>query len=56
VQWDPREPGQVSLLHLGWDEAIGFEYLDGGDITLFVDPEDLRAARWDRLRIPVDSC
>ncbi|HEX5782369.1 MAG TPA: DUF1963 domain-containing protein [Solirubrobacteraceae bacterium] len=55
VQGDPREPGQVSLLHLGWDEALGFEYLDGADLTFYGDAGDVRAGRWDRLTVEPQS-
>jgi hypothetical protein len=55
VHRDPRGPGDISLLHIGWDPAIGFEYLDGADITIFGAPGDVRAGRWDRLRISVQS-
>lgn len=55
VQGDPREPGQVSLLHLGWDEALGFEYLDGADLTFYGDAEDVRAGRWERLTVEPQS-
>ena len=51
VQGDPREPGEVSLLHLGWDEALGFEHLDGGDLTFHADADDVRAGRWERLTV-----
>ena len=55
VQWDPREPGQVSLLHIGYDEALRFEFLDGGDLTFYGDEDDVRAARWDRLTVSRES-
>jgi hypothetical protein len=51
VQYDPREPGQVSLLHFGWDEALGFEFLDGGDLTFYGDADDVRSGRWERLTV-----
>jgi uncharacterized protein DUF1963 len=56
VQGDPREPGQMSLLHIGWDEALGFEFLDAGDLTFHGDAADVRAGRWDRLTISPSSC
>jgi hypothetical protein len=37
------------------DEAIGFEYLDGGAIMLLSPAEDVRAGRRERLRIAVQS-
>ena len=51
VQGDPREPGQVSVLHLGWDEALRFEHLDGGDLTFLGDAEDVRSGCWERLTV-----
>jgi hypothetical protein len=56
VQDDPREPGQVSLLHVGWDEALRFEFLDGGDLTFYADAGDVRAGRWERLTVSPASC
>ena len=44
VQYDPRSPGQVSLLHVGHDEALGFEFLDGGDLTFYGDADDVPPA------------
>jgi hypothetical protein len=46
VQSDPRERGEVNLLHIGSDEALGFEYLDAADITFYAPAENLRAGRW----------
>jgi hypothetical protein len=45
----------VSVLHLGTDETIGFEYLDGGAVWLLGAPGDVRAGRWERPRVEVQS-
>ncbi len=55
IQVDPRRPGEVSLLRLGWDEKLGFEMWDGGDITLHGATEDVAAGRWERLTITSES-
>jgi hypothetical protein len=49
VQEDPREDDDIALLHLTWDEPLGFTYLDGADLLVFGAPDDIRAGRWDRL-------
>lgn len=56
VQEDPREPGQINVLHMGWDEQLGFEFLDGGDITFYGDGADVEAGRWERLIVSTASC
>lgn len=56
VQEDPRDRGQLALLHVGWDEALGFEFLDGGDLTIFGDEADVSAGRWDELIVSSSSC
>jgi hypothetical protein len=55
VQEDPREPGQVNVLHIGYDEALGFEFLDAADLTFFGDADDVAAERWERLTVSPDS-
>lgn len=55
TQEDPREPGEVALLHIGPDGALGFEYLDGGDLTVHGAEDDVRAGRWDRLTVSANS-
>jgi uncharacterized protein YwqG len=49
VQEDPREDDDIALLHLTWDEPLGFTYLDGADLLVFGAPAHIRAGRWDRL-------
>lgn len=55
LQEDPREPGEASLLHVGWDEELGFDFLDAGDLTFHGDPADVRAGRWERLTVSPGS-
>ncbi len=55
VQFDTRQPGEVSVLHLGWDDELGFEILDGGAVTFFGDKDAVSAGRWDDLRVDVQS-
>jgi hypothetical protein len=56
VQEDPRAPGEINLLHLDYDEELGFMYGDAGDVTFYGTAEDIRAARWDRIKaIPNSS-
>ena len=56
VQEDPREPGEINLLHLDWDEELGFTYGDAGDVTFYGAAEDIRAGRWDRVKAIPNSC
>jgi hypothetical protein len=49
------DDGHVSVLHIGWDEALRFEFLDGGDITFRGAPEDVAAGRWERLSVTTES-
>jgi hypothetical protein len=56
MQDDPRAPGQVSLLHVGWDPDLGFEFLDAGVLTFYGDAADVAAGRWDRLTVAPASC
>jgi hypothetical protein len=52
---DPRGAGQVNVFHVGFDEALGFEFLDGGALTFRGDADDVRAGRWDRLLVTPES-
>jgi uncharacterized protein YwqG len=56
LQEDPREPGELSLLQLDWDEELGFMYGDAGTISFWGRPEDIRAARWQHVKATPDSC
>ncbi|RKQ88229.1 uncharacterized protein YwqG [Solirubrobacter pauli] len=56
LQGDPREPGELSLLQLDWDEELGFEYGDAGTISFWGSPEDIRSARWQHIKATPDSC
>ena len=55
IQEDPREPGELSLLQLNWDVELGFTYGDGGQISFYGRPEDLRAGRWQHVKATPDS-
>lgn len=55
LQADPREPGELSLLQLNWDEELRFVYGDGGQISFYGHPDDLRAGRWQRIKATPDS-
>jgi hypothetical protein len=55
VQWDPREPGEINLLHLDWDEQLGFMYGDAGDVMFSGAPEDILAGRWERVKAEPNS-
>jgi len=55
IQEDPREPGELSLLQLNWDVDLGFTYGDGGQISFYGRPEDLRAGRWEHVKAMPDS-
>jgi hypothetical protein len=56
VQEDPREPGEINVLHLDWDEELGFMYGDAGDVMFYAAAEDIRAERWDRIKAVPNSC
>jgi hypothetical protein len=56
LQADPREPGELSLLQLDWDEELGFMYGDAGTISFWGSPEDIRSARWQHVKATPDSC
>lgn len=55
IQEDPREPGELSLLQLNWDEDLGYMYGDGGQISFYGTPEDLRLGRWQHIKAMPDS-
>jgi len=55
IQGDPRGPGEVSLLQLNWDEDLGFTYGDGGEISFYASPDNLRAARWSDVKASLES-
>jgi len=58
VQEDPREPGQIVLLHVAGDNELGFwlDFLDAGDIHFLGTPEAIRGGRWDQLTVWPNSC
>ena len=56
IQGDPREPGELSLLQINWDEELGFVYGDAGQISFWGSPEDLRMGRWQHVKATPESC
>jgi len=48
--------GQIALFHIGHDEAIGFEFLDGGDLLFFGDRDAVCARQWHQLTVSPSSC
>jgi hypothetical protein len=55
VQGHPPEPGTSLLLHLAFDEALGFLFLDGGALQFRIDPAAARAGEWSRAIACPDS-
>ncbi|WP_028064444.1 DUF1963 domain-containing protein [Solirubrobacter soli] len=55
VQWDPRGPDELNLLHIGYDRVLGFEWLDGADLTFHAEPGVIRAGRWDDVTVTPQS-
>ena len=55
VQGHPPEPGTMLVLHLGWDEPLGFLFLDGGALQFRIDPAAARAGEWSRAIALTDS-
>lgn len=48
VQGYGTEDDEVLLLHLAWDEPLGFEHLDGGDLRFSIPRAALEAGDWSR--------
>jgi hypothetical protein len=48
---DPRGQGQIELLHLADDPALGFMVMDAGDIHFLGTPQDIRAQRWHQITV-----
>ncbi|MDA0182351.1 YwqG family protein [Solirubrobacter phytolaccae] len=55
VQGERPEPGTVLLLHLDWDEELGFEYGDGGTLQFRIPEDALAAEDWSRVITMADS-
>ena len=55
VQGHAVEEGTALLLHLGWDEPLGFMFQDGGAIQFRIPREALAAADWSRICAEGDS-
>jgi uncharacterized protein YwqG len=53
---NPREPEDLNLLQLNWDEELGFMFADAGQISFWAAPEDLRAGNWHRIMATTESC
>lgn len=56
VQGFTPEPGTTLLLHIAWDEELGFEFLDCGVIQFRVPTSALTAGDWSRIVAYPDSC
>jgi hypothetical protein len=56
VQGAPPDPDTVLLLHLAWDEQLGFEFLDGGAIQFRIPAAALAARDWSQVFVEADSC
>lgn len=50
------QPGTVILLSLTFDEALGFEFLDGGTAQFRITPEALAARDFSQVVAVADSC
>ena len=55
VQGVAPSPGTELLLHIAWDEELGFEFADGGIIQFRVPAEALAAGDWSRVVAYGDS-
>ena len=56
VQGNPlEEDDEVLLLHLSWDTALGFEYLDGGALRFSIPRDALAAGDWSHVRAEASS-
>lgn len=49
------EANTVLLLHLASDEALGFQFLDAGDIQFRIPADALAAGDWTAARARADS-
>jgi hypothetical protein len=56
IQGYMPEPGTVLLLHISWDEELGFEFADGGMIQFRIPADALEAGDWSRIVAEPDSC
>jgi uncharacterized protein YwqG len=55
LQGDPREPGELSLFQMNWDDDLDFVYGDGGQISFYGTAEDISGGRWHRIRVTPES-
>jgi hypothetical protein len=56
VQEDSREDDEEVLLHVAYDEGLGFSFLDGGDLMFYGNRDELRSGRLDRIALVAGSC
>lgn len=56
VQGDPTDDDATLLLHMAWDEELGFEFLDGGAIQFRIARSALEARDWSAVVAEADSC
>ncbi len=55
AQGHTPEANTVLLLHLDWDEALGFAFLDGGDLQFRIPTDALAAGDWTAARALAES-
>jgi hypothetical protein len=56
VQGHSPEEDSVLLLHVTWDGALSFEFLDGGAIQFRIPATALAAGDWSEVVAHADSC
>jgi uncharacterized protein YwqG len=56
VQGHPPEPDTVLLLHLAWDDALGFGWGDGGAFQFHIPAEALARRDWAQITLSADCC
>jgi len=56
VQGHSPEPDTVLLLHLAWDEALGFAWGDGGAFQFHISAGALARRDWAQIKLSADCC
>lgn len=56
VQGHPPQDQTTLLLHLAWDEDLGFQFQDGGAVQFRIPTAALEARDWSRAFAEGDSC
>ena len=56
VQGHSPEPDSVLLLHLAWDDALGFGWADGGAFQFHIPVEALARRDWAQIVLSADCC